>query len=68
MIDDTSNGRKIDGHPLRTQDDWARWSEYDHQALDCQKVIMDCQKALHLTYCKNPDAMLAKVKETYERS
>ena len=65
MIADTSNGRKIDGHPLRTPDDWARWSEYDDQARECQKVINNCQKALQSTYCKDPDAMLAKVKETY---
>ena len=67
VISDTSNGRMIDGHPLRTREDWERWSKYDHQAMDCADVIRKCEKELKSSYCADPEKALQLVKANYSQ-
>lgn len=65
VVSDTSNGRMIDGHPLRTREDWDRWSKYDHQAMDCANVIRKCEKELKSSYCADPEKALQLAKDNY---
>lgn len=67
VVTDTSNGRRIDGHPLRTREDWDRWSKYDHQAMDCADFIRKCEKELKSSYCADPERTLQLVKDNYSR-
>ena len=54
VITDRSNGRRIDGHPLRTREDWERWSVYDHQARDASEIVNKCIKELSSSFCSDP--------------
>ena len=63
---DTSNGRVIDGHPLRTQEDWARWSVYEKKARDVSNRIMDCEKALRSPFCENPQEVADQAQSLYK--
>ncbi len=67
VISDTSNGRMIDGHPLRTREDWDRWSKYDHEARDCADIIRKCERELESKYCQDPEASLRRAKDAYAR-
>ncbi len=67
VISDTSNGRLIDGHPLRTREDWDRWSKYDHEARDCADTFRKCERELESKYCQDPAATLQRAKSAYAR-
>ena len=67
VISDTSNGRKIDGHSLRTREDWERWSIYDHKARDYANEFNQCQKELQSSYCNDPDEVMRKARIAYAR-
>ncbi len=67
VISDTSNGRLIDGHPLRTREDWERWSKYDHEARDCADTFQKCRKELESKYCADPQKTLQQAQDAYSR-
>lgn len=65
VISDTSNGRMIDGHPLRTQEDWSRWSVYEHKATAIYSSIRKYEKELAGPFCSNPEEIEKLVRVNY---